>query len=562
MIQKYESKFDYIRVKLASPARIREWGERLLPNGQKIGEVKKPETINYRTFKPEMNGLFCERIFGPVKNRECYCGKYKRVYIKGLICERCGVEVIESNVRRYRMGYIDLVSPVTHVWYLKSLPNLITILLGIKRKELEEIVYFTLNERTLRQNKLGASSIQNDLESLDLHYEIAVSNTELLNINKKKNKISLYEQQCIKKIRILSNFILTNSNPAWMVLSILPVLPPGLRPIVQLENGRFASSDINELYRRIIIRNNRLLRFFEASAPDIVVRNEKRMLQEAVDTLIDNGKHGKKIMGADNRVLHSLSDIIKGKQGRFRQNLLGKRVDYSGRSVIVVGPNLKINQCGLPYEIAVELFQPFIIYEILNKNIANTLKSAKKFISHNKILVQDILKKILNNHPIFLNRAPTLHRLGVQAFEPILVKGRAILLHPLVCSAFNADFDGDQMAVHVPLSKESQAEAYMLMLTPYNFLAPATGEPIIVPSQDMVLGCYYLTSNNIKNLYGTNHYFVCPEDVLLAYSNKQIDLHALVWVQEANSLENLKYTQTTPGRILFNKTIRKSLNLI
>ena len=562
MIQKYESKFDYIRVKLASPARIREWGERLLPNGQKIGEVKKPETINYRTFKPEMNGLFCERIFGPVKNRECYCGKYKRVYIKGLICERCGVEVIESNVRRYRMGYIDLVSPVTHVWYLKSLPNLITILLGIKRKELEEIVYFTLNERTLRQNKLGASSIQNDLESLDLHYEIAVSNTELLNINKKKNKISLYEQQCIKKIRILSNFILTNSNPAWMVLSILPVLPPGLRPIVQLENGRFASSDINELYRRIIIRNNRLLRFFEASAPDIVVRNEKRMLQEAVDTLIDNGKHGKKIMGADNRVLHSLSDIIKGKQGRFRQNLLGKRVDYSGRSVIVVGPNLKINQCGLPYEIAVELFQPFIIYEILNKNIANTLKSAKKFISHNKILVQDILKKILNNHPIFLNRAPTLHRLGVQAFEPILVKGRAILLHPLVCSTFNADFDGDQMAVHVPLSKESQAEAYMLMLTPYNFLAPATGEPIIVPSQDMVLGCYYLTSNNIKNLYGTNHYFVCPEDVLLAYSNKQIDLHALVWVQEANSLENLKYTQTTPGRILFNKTIRKSLNLI
>ena len=562
MIQKYESKFDYIKVKLASPTRIREWGERLLPNGQKIGEVKKPETINYRTFKPEMDGLFCERIFGPVKNRECHCGKYKRVYIKGLTCERCGVEVIESNVRRHRMGYIDLVSPVTHVWYLKSLPNLITILLGIKRKELEERVYFTLNEQTLSQNKFGASSIQKDLDNLDLHYEIALSNTELLNINQKDNIVSIHEQQCIKKIRILSNFILINSNPAWMVLSVLPVLPAGLRPIVQLENGRFATSDINELYRRIIIRNNRLLRFFEISAPDIIVRNEKRMLQEAVDTLIDNGKHGKKIMGSDHRVLHSLSDIIKGKQGRFRQNLLGKRVDYSGRSVIVVGPHLKLNQCGLPYEIAVELFQPFLIYEILNRNIANTLKSAKKFICQNKVLVQDILKKILNSHPIFLNRAPTLHRLGVQAFEPTLVKGRAILLHPLVCSAFNADFDGDQMAVHVPLSQESQAEAYMLMLTPYNFLAPATGEPIIVPSQDMVLGCYYLTSNNIKNLYGTNHYFASSEDILLAYSSKQIDLHALVWVRETNSLTSLKYIQTTPGRILFNKTIKKSLNLI
>jgi len=561
-MQKYESKFDYIKVKLASPARIREWGQRLLPNGQKIGEIKKPETINYRTFKPEMDGLFCERIFGPVKNWECHCGKYKRVYHKGLICERCGVDVVESNVRRHRMGYIELVSPVTHVWYLKSLPNLMTVLLRIKRRELEERVYFTLNEQTLSQNKFGAASIQKDLEGLNLYNEIAISNEELVSLNKKGSFNSIHEQQCIKRIRILSNFLLTDSKPSWMILSVLPVLPAGLRPMVQLENGRFATSDINELYKRIILRNNRLFRLFEMSSPDIIVRNEKRMLQEAVDTLIDNGKHGKKIVGADHRVLHSLSDIIKGKQGRFRQNLLGKRVDYSGRSVIVVGPNLKLNQCGLPYEIAVELFQPFLLYEVLNKNFANTIKSAKKFISYNKTIVESILKKILSNHPVFLNRAPTLHRLGVQAFEPVLISGRAILLHPLVCSAFNADFDGDQMAVHVPLSKESQAEAYMLMLTPYNFLAPATGEPIIIPSQDMILGCYYMTSNNIKGLLGTNHYFACQEDALLAYSNKQINLHALIWVRDIGYLENLKYTQTTPGRILFNKTIKESLNLI
>jgi len=560
-MQKAGSKFDYIKVKLASPICIQEWGQRLLPNGQKFGEVKKSETINYRTFKPEMGGLFCERIFGPIKKWECHCGKYKHVYHKGLFCERCGVDVTDSNVRRHRMGYIKLVSPVTHIWYLKSLPNLMAILLRIKRKELEERVYFTLNEETLGRNKFGAASIQKDLEDLDLNNEIAKSNAELLSLNKKGNRNSMPEQQCIKRIRILSNFILTNSNPAWMVLSILPVLPAGLRPMVQLENGRFATSDINELYKRIILRNSRLSRLFEMCAPDIIVRNEKRMLQEAVDTLIYNGKHGKKIVGADHRVLHSLSDIIKGKQGRFRQNLLGKRVDYSGRSVIVVGPNLKINQCGLPYEIAVELFQPFVLYEVLNKNFADTIKSAKKFISNNKKVVEGILKKMLNNHPIFLNRAPTLHRLGVQAFEPVLIEGRAILLHPLVCSAFNADFDGDQMAVHVPLSQESQAEAYMLMLTPYNFLAPATGEPIIVPSQDMVLGCYYLTSNNIKGLNGANHYFSGSGDALSAYFNEQINLHALIWVKDENCTPDLIYTRTTVGRIIFNRTIKKSLNL-
>lgn len=561
MIKKDNFKFDYIKVKLASPNSIKEWGQRILPNGQKIGEVIKPETINYKTLKPEMDGLFCERIFGPIKKWECHCGKYKQIYNKGLICDRCGVDVTESKVRRYRMGYIKLISPVTHIWYLKSLPNLIATLLKIKRKELEERVYFTQDEQIFGKNKLGAASIKNDLENLNLNNEIIISNEELLILTKKNGINSMLEQQCIKRIRILSNFIITNSNPAWMVLSILPVLPAGLRPMVQLENGRFATSDINELYKKIIIRNNRLIRLLEMSSPDIIIRNEKRMLQEAVDTLIDNGKHGKKIVGADHKVLHSLSDIIKGKHGRFRQNLLGKRVDYSGRSVIVVGPNLKINQCGLPYEIAVELFQPFLLYEVLNKNFADTIKSGKKFIYKNKVIIQDILKKILINHPVFLNRAPTLHRLGVQAFEPILVEGRAILLHPLVCSAFNADFDGDQMAVHVPLSQESQAEAYMLMLTPYNFLAPATGEPVIIPSQDMVLGCYYLTSNNIKNLCGTNHYFSCFEDVLSAYFNKQIDLHALIWVRDTDSITNLKFIQTTVGRIIFNKIIKKSLNL-
>ena len=598
--------FDYIKIKLASPDRIKEWGQRLLPNGQIIGEITKPETINYRTFKPEMDGLFCERIFGPTKNWECHCGKYKRVRYRGLICERCGVEVTESRVRRHRMGYIGLISPVTHIWYLKSVPSFIALILGITRKELESIVYFTnyceLESDTPEENlyNIGAETIKRQLDDLDL-INIAKETREKISEIDEKGLSGVYSaknlkdrEQLIKRVRILENFIATGSSPSWMILSILPVIPPGLRPMVQLEGGRFATSDLNELYRRVITRNNRLIRLLEIYAPEIIIRNEKRMLQEAVDALIDNGKRGKKALGANNRPLRSLSDIIKGKQGRFRQNLLGKRVDYSGRSVIVVGPSLKLNQCGLPYEIAIELFQPFIIHELINQGLASNMKVAKKFIHQNEPLVGNVLKKVLINHPIFLNRAPTLHRLGIQAFEPVLVEGRAIKLHPLVCSAFNADFDGDQMAVHVPLSLEAQAEAYILMLTPYNFLSPATGEPIIMPSQDMILGCYYLTANNVKGLLGSNHYFANSEDVILAYENNQVDLHALIWVRYEGNVDipkkllrkielnnglyieqyiNLQrkldknnnlitqYLQTTPGRIIFNSTIQKSLQI-
>jgi DNA-directed RNA polymerase subunit beta' len=602
---KTKQDFDYIKIKLASPERIREWGQRLLPNGQIIGEITKPETINYRTFKPEMDGLFCERIFGPTKNWECHCGKYKRVRYKGLICERCGVEVTESRVRRHRMGYINLISPVTHIWYLKSVPSFIAILLEMTRKDLEKIVYFTNfdEDETGDENleNCGAETIQQQLQNLNLLEETKKSREQItLYSNEAESgkyiakNLKLREQN-IKRVRILENFISTGSNPSWMILSVLPVIPPGLRPMVQLEGGRFATSDLNELYRRVITRNNRLIRLVEIYAPEIIIRNEKRMLQEAVDALIDNGKRGKKALGANNRPLRSLSDIIKGKQGRFRQNLLGKRVDYSGRSVIVVGPSLKLNQCGLPYEIAIELFQPFIIHELISQGLASNMKVAKKFIHQDEPLVGSVLAKVLVNHPIFLNRAPTLHRLGIQAFEPILVEGRAIKLHPLVCSAFNADFDGDQMAVHVPLSLEAQAEAYILMLTPYNFLSPATGEPIIMPSQDMILGCYYLTANNIKGLTGSNHYFANFEDAILAYEQKKINLHALIWVRYEGEVEipnkilktlnlndgsiihqyeNLQrrldtennlitqYLQTTTGRIIFNNTIQKTLNLI
>ena len=597
---KFNQDFDYIRIKLASPDRIREWGQRRLPNGQIVGEVKKPETINYRTFKPEMNGLFCERIFGPTKNWECHCGKYKRVRYRGLICERCGVEVTESRVRRHRMGYIDLISPVAHIWFLKSVPSFMALLLGIRRKDLEEIVYFTkcvepdLTEEL--DTQIGAENIEQKLNQLDLYSEskknrehislLSIKIEEDLNNNNKYfTKDIKMREELIKRVRILDNFIATDTNPAWMILSVLPVIPPGLRPMVQLDGGRFATSDLNELYRRVITRNNRLIRLKEIYAPEVIIRNEKRMLQEAVDALIDNSKSGKSAVGANNRALRSLSDIIKGKQGRFRQNLLGKRVDYSGRSVIVVGPTLKLNQCGLPYEIAIELFQPFIIHELINQGLASNMKVAKKFILHNETLVEKVLNKVLVNHPIFLNRAPTLHRLGIQAFEPILVEGRAIKLHPLVCSAFNADFDGDQMAVHVPLSIEAQTEAYILMLTPYNFLSPATGEPVIMPSQDMVLGSYYLTTNNIQGLKGSDHYFATFNDALMAYESKQIDLHSLIWVRYDKNIEqslhetkmncdqNLQqrtdlngnilnqYLRTTVGRIIFNNLIQKTLNL-
>jgi len=696
MIQ-FAKEFNYIKIKLASPFRILQWSNRKLPNGQFVGEVQKSETINYRTFKPEMDGLFCERIFGPSKSLECACGKYKRVRYEGLICERCGVELTESRVRRHRMGYINLIYPVTHVWYINSRPNFIALLLEveesekqlettytahseackkckglkltpstivdlwderIKRIKLASLAYFIAEDeisfyglhwdlqqyRRSRelgysgyplkpypkpQNRryntpkyllratpnflIGAPLIKRELEKLNLKAEIFRTRcfvlvcTKVLNKEKpiydeskwfrkwEQQRIYKIREQAIKRIRILENLIGTGSRPSWMILSILPVIPPALRPMIQLEGGRFATSDLNELYRRIITRNNRLLRLLEIDAPQLIIRNEKRLLQEAVDTLIDNGKRGKIALSANNRPLKSLSDIIKGKHGRFRQNLLGKRVDYSGRSVIVVGPSLKLNQCGLPYEMAIELFQPFVIRELINQGLANNMKIAKNLIQQNELIIEPVLEKILTNHPIFLNRAPTLHRLGIQAFEPILVRGRAIKLHPLVCSAFNADFDGDQMAVHIPLSLEAQAECYMLMLAPYNFLSPANGEPIIMPSQDMVLGCYYLTVNNIKQLLGSSHYFINLEDVILAYNQNKLEIHSSIWVRYEGDTEPLsnpikkiklddgssieyyenlqirktdkneiivQYLKTTTGRVLLNYTIQKTLNFL
>ena len=694
---RFEKEFDYIKIKLASPTRIKQWGQRILPNGQIIGEVQKSETINYRTFKPEMDGLFCERIFGPNKNLECACGKYKRVRYEGLICDRCGVELTESRVRRHRMGHINLVYPVTHIWYVNSRPNYMALLLEVEQCEkkidtgipiqdkdnekkpkalksgqinamdervqrikLASLAYFIADDeisfyalhwdfqlyrrsrrlgftgyprkpepkpkklltqystpkylvRTTPNYLIGTVIIKKELEKLNINYEINDTRSFINYCSRvlvkeqpfyqssqwyrkwEQHRIYKLRDQAIKRIRILENLLATGSNPAWMILSILPVLPPALRPMIQLEGGRFATSDLNELYRRIITRNNRLLRLLQIDAPQLIIRNEKRMLQEAVDTLIDNGKRGKVALSANNRPLKSLSDIIKGKYGRFRQNLLGKRVDYSGRSVIVVGPSLKLNQCGLPYEMATELFQPFIIRELINQGLASNMKVAKNLIQQNEPVIDPVLEEVLANHPIFLNRAPTLHRLGIQAFEPILVQGRAIKLHPLVCSAFNADFDGDQMAVHIPLSLEAQAECYMLMLAPYNFLSPANGDPIIMPSQDMVLGCYYLTVNNIKNLLGSNHYFSSLEDVILAYNQEQIELHSSIWVRynkEVNQSLNLikkialedgtyieyyenlqirkdksgktivKYLQTTTGRVIFNYTIQKTLNIL
>jgi DNA-directed RNA polymerase subunit beta' len=689
--------FDYIKIKLASPFRILQWANRKLPNGQFVGEVQKSETINYRTFKPEMDGLFCERIFGPSKSFECACGKYKRVRYEGLICERCGVELTESRVRRHRMGYINLIYPVTHVWYINSRPNFMALLLEveecekildttytkrskkckkcqklklmtsilvelwderIKRIKLASLAYFIAEDeisfyglhwdlQQYRRNRelghsgyplkpypkpqnrryntpkyllratpnflIGTPLIKRELEKLNLKSEIfrmrcfILVCTKVLNKEKpiynqsnwfrkwEQQRIYKIREQALKRIRILENLVGTGSNPAWMILTILPVIPPALRPMIQLEGGRFATSDLNELYRRIITRNNRLLRLLEIDAPQLIIRNEKRLLQEAVDTLIDNGKRGKIALSANNRPLKSLSDIIKGKHGRFRQNLLGKRVDYSGRSVIVVGPSLKLNQCGLPYEMAIELFQPFIIRELINQGLASNMKIAKNLIQQSESIIDSVLEKILKNHPIFLNRAPTLHRLGIQAFEPILVQGRAIKLHPLVCSAFNADFDGDQMAVHIPLSMEAQAECYMLMLAPHNFLSPANGEPIILPSQDMVLGCYYLTVNNIEGLIGSNHYFANLDDVILAYNQNKIEIHSGIWVriQEESPVVSkvikkinldddsiieyyddrqirrtkdgeiiVQYLKTTTGRAILNYIIQKTFNLL
>lgn len=555
---KSEQHFDYIKIKIASPERIRSWGQRTLPNGAIVGEVTKPETINYRTLKPEMGGLFCERVFGPIKDWECHCGKYRRVRDKGTICERCGVEVTESRVRRQRMGYINLSAPVTHIWYLKGTPSIISHLLGMPLKKVEEIVYFvsyvitepdnfpglsykqllnenewiSLEDKLFQQDQrynvccqIGAEAILLLLKDLDPKEMISRLRTNILLVNDKGKR-----EKWIKRLRILENFVHTNSDPSWVVLSVLPVIPPDLRPMVQLESGRFATSDLNDLYRRIINRNNRLERLKEILAPEIITRNEKRMLQEAVDALIDNGKRGRTVLGVNNRPLKSLSDIIGGKQGRFRQNLLGKRVDYSGRSVIVVEPQLSLNQCGLPKEMALELFQPFVIHRLIHEGLVNNIKAAKKMIKHKNSIVWSVLDEIIQHHPILLNRAPTLHRLGIQAFEPVLVEGRAIKLHPLVCPAFNADFDGDQMAVHIPLTLEAQAEARFLMLAPRNFLSPATGDPIVLPTQDMVLGCYYLTLMN-PEAENKNKYFASFEDAIKAFEHDLLELQTPIWIR-------------------------------
>ena len=609
---KVERAFDYVKINLASPARIRNWGERTLPTGQIIGEITKPETINYRTLKPEMHGLFCERIFGPVNDWECHCGKYKRVRHKGIICERCGVEVIESNVRRHRMGFIELASPVTHVWYVKGRPSKIATILNISLKELEQIVYFnsyivtssgTNSELTTKQ-LLGetdwmafeyAHDGKSDVE-ISIGAEAIQALMEKINLKKESNFLrasipsatGIDREKLIKRLRVIDQFIASKCSPTWMVLNIIPVLPPDLRPMVQLDGGRFATSDLNDLYRRVINRNNRLARLQEIMAPELIIRNEKRMLQEAVDALIDNGKRGRAVVGLNNRPLKSLSDIIEGKQGRFRQNLLGKRVDYSGRSVIIVGPELKLNQCGLPREMAIELFQPFVIHRLIYEGLVNNIKAAKNIIQKNETLTWKILAQVMKGHPILLNRAPTLHRLGIQSFEPILVEGRAIKLHPLVCPAFNADFDGDQMAVHIPLCLEAQSEARILMLAPNNFLSPATGEPILTPSQDMILGCFYLTANNPSQQTLKDYYFANFEDVINAYQQREISLHTFVWVRhksavkqpefesQTNLIKNIRvhispytnvkltseneilyqYIRTTPGRILLNESFK------
>ena len=628
-MKKTEQQFDYVRISLASPNKIRSWGQRLLPNGQIIGEVTKPETINYRTLKPEMDGLFCERIFGPVKDWECHCGKYKRFRYKGIICERCGVEVTESKVRRHRMAYIELAAPVTHVWYLKGSTSYIALALDLTVKEIEKIVYFhsyivtnpgdyehlsykqllegyewrALEDKLYPQSSnlfgievnIGAEAIYKLLKDLDLTTIVEMLREEALKPPKLNKNPSPKFNKKMKRLRLLENFMSTGADPSWMVFSVIPVIPPDLRPMVQLDGGRFATADLNEFYRRIINRNNRLARLKAILAPEIIIRNEKRMLQEAVDSLMDNGRRGRMVVGANNRPLKSLSDIIEGKQGRFRQNLLGKRVDYSGRSVIVVGPALKLHQCGLPREMALELFQPFVIHRLISQGIVNNIKAAKKIIQKNELIVWTVLEEVIYGHPILLNRAPTLHRLGIQAFEPILVEGRAIKLHPLVCPAFNADFDGDQMAVHIPLSLEAQSEARLLMLAPHNFLSPATGQPILMPSQDMVLGCYYLTANNPSSQKGSGHYFSDLEDALLAYQQNKIALHAYIWVRfngkieepNSRSIDPLKpirnnnnyqissnrirrsdmtgqqvvqYIRTTAGRILFNKIVQQALS--
>ena len=582
--------FDVIKIGLASPDMIRSWS---------FGEVKKPETINYRTFKPERDGLFCARIFGPVKDYECLCGKYKRLKHRGVICEKCGVEVTQTKVRRERMGHIELASPVAHIWFLKSLPSRIGLLLDMPLRDIERVLYFEMyivtepgmtdlergqlltEEQYLDaedrwqdefEAKMGAEAIQDLLKGMDLEVECEKLREELQETNSetKRKKIT-------KRLKLLEAFVQSGNKPEWMVMTVLPVLPPDLRPLVPLDGGRFATSDLNDLYRRVINRNNRLKRLLDLIAPDIIVRNEKRMLQESVDALLDNGRRGRAITGSNRRPLKSLADMIKGKQGRFRQNLLGKRVDYSGRSVITVGPYLHLHQCGLPKKMALELFRPFIYAKLESRGYATTIKAAKKMVEREDAIVWDILAEVIREHPILLNRAPTLHRLGIQAFEPILIEGKAIQLHPLVCAAFNADFDGDQMAVHVPLTLEAQLEARALMMSTNNVLSPANGDPIIVPSQDVVLGLYYMTREKV-NGKGEGMLLQDPREAEKAYRTGEAELHSRVKVRITEYVKNeagefdakTTLTDTTIGRAilwmiapkgmpysLFNQTLGK-----
>ena len=591
--------FDSIKIGLASPEKIREWSH---------GEVKKPETINYRTLKPERDGLFCERIFGPTKDWECHCGKYKRIRYKGVVCDRCGVEVTKAKVRRERMGHIELAAPVSHIWYFKGIPSRMGLILSMSPKALEKVLYFgsyivldegdtglhqkdLLSEREYKDMLekygntfrvgMGAEAIKELLCAIDLEKESEELKKQLVNTTGQK-KIRI-----IKRLEVVESFRLSGNKPEWMILDAIPVIPPDIRPMVQLDGGRFATSDLNDLYRRVINRNNRLKRLLELGAPDIIVRNEKRMLQEAVDALIDNGRRGRPVTGPGNRPLKSLSDMLKGKQGRFRQNLLGKRVDYSGRSVIVVGPELKIYQCGLPKEMAIELFKPFVMKQLVEKGLAHNVKSAKRMIERLQTEVWDVLEDVIKEHPVMLNRAPTLHRLGIQAFEPVLVEGRAIKLHPLVCTAYNADFDGDQMAVHVPLSVEAQAECRFLLLSPNNLLKPSDGAPVTVPTQDMILGMYYLTlckdelvkqvpetdaegnpvldGNGEPIMHSVYKVYRDEREAILAYENREVSLHEPVKVRRTltfDGVEESRMAVTTVGRIIFNEAIPQTLGYV
>ncbi|MBO5336116.1 MAG: DNA-directed RNA polymerase subunit beta', partial [Lachnospiraceae bacterium] len=568
--------FDAIKIGLASPDKIRDWSH---------GEVLKPETINYRTLKPERDGLFCEKIFGPSKDWECHCGKYKKIRYKGVVCDRCGVEVTKASVRRERMGHIELAAPVSHIWYFKGIPSRMGLILDLSPRILEKVLYFAsyivldagetnleykqvLSEKEYQDaretwgNKfrvgMGAEAIKELLQAIDLEKDAVELKSGL------KESSGQKRARIIKRLEVVEAFRGSGNLPEWMIMDTIPVIPPDLRPMVQLDGGRFATSDLNDLYRRIINRNNRLKRLLELGAPDIIVRNEKRMLQEAVDALIDNGRRGRPVTGPGNRALKSLSDMLKGKSGRFRQNLLGKRVDYSGRSVIVVGPELKIYQCGLPKEMAIELFKPFVMKELVAKGISQNVKNAKKLVERLDTQVWDVLEEVIKEHPVMLNRAPTLHRLGIQAFEPILVEGKAIKLHPLVCTAFNADFDGDQMAVHLPLSVEAQAECRFLLLSPNNLLKPSDGGPVAVPSQDMVLGIYYLTQER-EGAVGEGKFFKSINEAILAYENGACTLHSRIKVRVSKEINGEVVTgmvESTLGRFIFNEILPQDLGFV